>query len=70
MVWLKYHKKKWDIQKMQRKERQKDAPQFGRGLPPSNVSTRGNISGFLRQRNMDLIELPWQIIQVHMYIGL
>ena len=57
---------------MQRKERQKDAPQFGRGfsqLPPTNVSTRGNISGFLRQRNMDLIELPWQIIQVYYMVG-
>ena len=61
--WLKFHKEKWDIQKLQRKGRNRHLSRLDKQL--SQIpSSRGNMATFLRQRNVDLIELPWQIIQV------
>ena len=71
MKWLEYHKKKWELQRGQRKDM---LSQTNRGASsggdlllsgmPSTSSAPGSLSGLLRQRNRGLVELPWQLIQV------
>ena len=71
MEWLEYHKKKWELQRGQRKERGKMLSQASRGgdlmltgMPSTSSAAPGSLSGMLRQRNRGIVELPWQLIQV------
>ena len=48
----------------QRKEGRISLSQRNRALFTDLTPSRGNMSGFIRQRNRDLVELPWQLIQV------
>jgi DNA polymerase epsilon subunit 1 len=60
MIWLQYHKKKWQIQKTKRRERQDPKGTLSFLERPS----AGNMSSFLRQKNHALAKLPWQLIQL------
>lgn len=73
MVWLEYHKEKWKMQKRMREERKRLLTQqngVGGALSGDFLSLRGvggatgDLTGFLRQQNRALIDLPWEIIQV------
>ena len=70
MSWLEYHKKKWQLQRGQRKERKQLLAHANRNAGSeafdisSASSTSVGLSGFLRQRSRALVELPWQLIQV------
>ena len=48
----------------QRKEGRISLSQRNIALFTDLAPSRGSMSGFLRQRNRDLVELPWQLIQV------
>lgn len=68
LVWLRFHKKKWQLQARQRLARRKrqrlegaeGAPQPGavRNRPPVGLG------GFLRRTARSILDLPWQIVQV------
>ena len=67
MKWLKYHKEKWRLQKLERQEKKRR----GRNTPGDpfvggarSSSVRGQMGGFLQQRTRAVFQSPWQIIQV------
>lgn len=68
LVWLRFHKKKWQLQarqrlvrrKRQRLETTKCAPRHG---APREGPTTG-LGGFLRKTAQSILDLPWQIVQV------
>lgn len=72
VAWLTYHKRKWKLQKIRRQEKRQLLAQQERGggpmtFDPSQPRGGGmsrNLTGFLRQQNRALVELPWQLIQV------
>ena len=70
MVWLKYHKEKWKMQKKRRDERKRLlALEEGEGLVGDHSGGRGigmrsGLSGMLRQQTRALVELAWEIVQV------
>nr|XP_036870228.1 DNA polymerase epsilon catalytic subunit A isoform X5 [Manis javanica] len=68
LVWLRFHKKKWQLQarqrlvrrKRQRLETTKCAPRHG---APREGPTTG-LGGFLRKTAQSILDLPWQIVQI------
>ncbi|CAL8327108.1 unnamed protein product, partial [Arctogadus glacialis] len=69
LVWLRYHKKKWELQLRQRKERRKrrrlgdgDAQPVGGGVIRDGPTT--GLGGFLRRTARSILDMPWQIVQI------
>ncbi|XP_073410903.1 DNA polymerase epsilon catalytic subunit A [Dendrobates tinctorius] len=69
LLWLRYHKKKWEIQARQRKERQKKrrlddgdaAPGAGGVVRETQAAGLGS---FLRRTARSILDMPWQIVQI------
>uniref|UniRef100_A0A3P8WLR8 DNA polymerase epsilon catalytic subunit n=1 Tax=Cynoglossus semilaevis TaxID=244447 RepID=A0A3P8WLR8_CYNSE len=69
LVWLRYHKKKWELQLRQRKERRKkrklldgEAQSVGRGVIRGGPTT--GLGNFLRRTARSILDMPWQIVQI------
>ena len=68
-TWLAFHKKKWDIQARQRRMRKRlrrDGGEAAIGLIRSGPAT--GLAGFLHRRARNILEQPWQIVQVACFI--
>lgn len=68
-VWLRYHKKKWELQLKQRKERKKRRRLLdGEAQPVGGGVIRGGpitgLGSFLRRTARSILDMPWQIVQV------
>lgn len=68
-MWLRYHKKKWELQLKQRKERRKrrklldgEAQPVGGGVIRDGPTT--GLGSFLRRTARSILDMPWQIVQV------
>lgn len=69
LVWLRYHKKKWELQARQRRDRQKK-----RKLEDGDTATGGGgvirdgptsgLGNFLRRTARSILDMPWQIVQI------
>lgn len=71
LVWLRYHKKKWELQARQRRERTKKRRLAdGEVQPAGGGAIRGGpttgLGGFLRRTARSMLDLPWQIVQVRL----
>ncbi|RXM93467.1 DNA polymerase epsilon catalytic subunit A, partial [Acipenser ruthenus] len=69
LVWLRYHKKKWELQARQRRERTKKRRLAdGEVQPAGGGAIRGGpttgLGGFLRRTARSMLDLPWQIVQI------
>ncbi|XP_066509888.1 DNA polymerase epsilon catalytic subunit A-like [Hoplias malabaricus] len=69
LVWLRYHKKKWELQIRQRKERRKRRRLIdGEALPTGGGVIRDGpttgLGNFLRRTARSILDMPWQIIQI------
>lgn len=67
LVWLRFHKKKWQLQARQRlARRKKQRLEAEGGLQPGAVRDRPStgLGGFLRRTARSILDLPWQIVQV------
>lgn len=69
LVWLRYHKKKWELQIRQRKERRKRRRLIGGESQPTGggVIRDGPTTGlgsFLRRTARSILDMPWQVVQV------
>lgn len=67
-MWLRYHKKKWELQARQRQERRKrrrleDGSVAAGGGVVRDVLSKG-LSSYLRRTARSILDLPWQIVQV------
>ncbi|XP_075749504.1 DNA polymerase epsilon catalytic subunit 1 [Rhipicephalus microplus] len=76
--WLQFHKKKWAHQKRQRQDRTKRVNRGANSLssatdktaaaPTKGAAIRAGVTGtlgsFLRRAQRNLLDLPWQIIQL------
>ncbi|XP_028851833.1 DNA polymerase epsilon catalytic subunit A isoform X2 [Denticeps clupeoides] len=69
LVWLRYHKKKWELQLRQRKERGKrrrlvdgEAHPTGGGIIRDGPAT--GLGNFLRKTARSILDMPWQIVQI------
>lgn len=69
LVWLRYHKKKWELQLRQRKEHRKrrrlvdgEAQAAGGGVIRGGPTT--GLGNFLRKTARSILDMPWQIIQI------
>lgn len=69
LVWLRYHKKKWELQLRQRKERKKrrrlldgEVHPVGGGVIRDGPTT--GLGSFLRRTARSILDMPWQIVQV------
>ncbi|XP_048370765.1 DNA polymerase epsilon catalytic subunit A [Sphaerodactylus townsendi] len=68
LVWLRYHKKKWELQARQRLERRKrrrladGEAVLGGGLIRDGPS-RG-LNSYLRKTARSILDMPWQIAQI------
>lgn len=69
LVWIRYHKKKWELQLKQRKERRKrrklldgEAQPVGGGVIRGGPAT--GLGSFLRRTARSILDMPWQIVQV------
>ncbi|KAJ8379395.1 hypothetical protein SKAU_G00001730 [Synaphobranchus kaupii] len=69
LVWLRYHKKKWELQLRQRKERRKRRRLLDGQVQPAGggVIRGGSTTGlgsFLRRTARSILDMPWQIVQI------
>ncbi|XP_019718434.1 DNA polymerase epsilon catalytic subunit A [Hippocampus comes] len=69
LVWLRYHKKKWELQMRQRKERKKKRRLLdGEAQPVSGGVIRDGpttgIGSFLRKTARSILDMAWQIVQI------
>ncbi|CAO1425761.1 unnamed protein product [Diamesa tonsa] len=69
LVWVRFQKKKWKWQLDQRKKQLGSQHKKSRNeVPlmeaPTSRGSMASIGGFLRRTQRNLIELPWQIIQI------
>ncbi|KAL6465246.1 hypothetical protein MHYP_G00253790 [Metynnis hypsauchen] len=69
LVWLRYHKKKWELQIRQRKERRKKRRLIdGEAQPTGGGVIRGGpttgLGNFLRRTARSILDMPWQIVQI------
>ncbi|KAG9339579.1 hypothetical protein JZ751_023470 [Albula glossodonta] len=69
LVWLRYHKKKWELQLRQRKERRKRRRLLDGEVQPAGggVIRGGSTTGlgsFLRKTARSILDMPWQIVQI------
>lgn len=69
LVWLRYHKKKWELQIRQRKERRKrrrlidgESQPTGGGVIRDGPTT--GLGSFLRRTARSILDMPWQIVQI------
>ncbi|XP_064424312.1 DNA polymerase epsilon catalytic subunit A [Latimeria chalumnae] len=69
LVWLRYHKKKWELQARQRKERRKkrrledgEAVTGGGGIIRDTLTT--GLGSFLRRTARTILDMPWQLVQI------
>ncbi|KAJ8415285.1 hypothetical protein AAFF_G00422650 [Aldrovandia affinis] len=69
LVWLRYHKKKWELQLRQRKERSKrrrlldgEVQPAGGGVIRAGATT--GLGSFLRRTARSILDMPWQIVQI------
>ncbi|XP_078523382.1 DNA polymerase epsilon catalytic subunit A isoform X2 [Lissotriton helveticus] len=69
LVWLRYHKKKWELQARQRRDRQKkrklddgDAATGGGGVIRDGPTS--GLGNFLRRTARSILDMPWQIVQI------
>ncbi|XP_060894086.1 DNA polymerase epsilon catalytic subunit A [Labrus mixtus] len=69
LVWLRYHKKKWELQLRQRKERKKrrrlldgEVQHVGSGVIRDGPTT--GLGNFLRKTARSILDMPWQIVQI------
>lgn len=69
LVWLRYHKKKWELQIRQRKERRKRrrlmdglSQPTGGGVIRDGPTT--GLGSFLRRTARSILDMPWQVVQV------
>ncbi|MFT7808498.1 DNA polymerase epsilon catalytic subunit A isoform X1 [Arapaima gigas] len=70
LVWLRYHKKKWELQLRQRREHRKrrrladgGAVPAGGGVIRGGASTT-DLGTYLRRTARSVLDLPWQIVQI------
>uniref|UniRef100_A0A8C4Y6G4 DNA polymerase epsilon catalytic subunit n=1 Tax=Gopherus evgoodei TaxID=1825980 RepID=A0A8C4Y6G4_9SAUR len=68
LAWLRYHKKKWELQARQRQARRKkrrleDGEVVLGGGVIRDGSSKG-LSSYLRRTARSILDLPWQIVQV------
>ncbi|XP_029426854.1 DNA polymerase epsilon catalytic subunit A isoform X2 [Rhinatrema bivittatum] len=68
LVWLRYHKRKWELQAKQRRERRKKRRLLdGEAVPGGGVIRDGlpaGLGSFLRKTARSILEMPWQIVQI------
>uniref|UniRef100_A0A7N4NHU2 DNA polymerase epsilon catalytic subunit n=1 Tax=Sarcophilus harrisii TaxID=9305 RepID=A0A7N4NHU2_SARHA len=68
LVWLSFHKKKWELQARQRQERRKKRRVETKDrVLSSGVIRDGPTTGlghFLRRTARSILDLPWQIVQI------
>uniref|UniRef100_A0A8C4T9X8 DNA polymerase epsilon catalytic subunit n=1 Tax=Erpetoichthys calabaricus TaxID=27687 RepID=A0A8C4T9X8_ERPCA len=69
LVWLRFHKKKWELQARQRRERNKKRRLAdGEPLPAGGGAIRGGpstgLGSFLRRTARSILDMPWQIVQI------
>lgn len=68
LVWLRFHKKKWQLQARQRLARRKRRRLEGaEGAPQPGAIRDGpsaGLGGFLRRTARSILDLPWQIVQI------
>eukprot|EP00061_Rhincodon_typus_P016335 g44504.t1 len=68
LVWLRYQKRKWELQSKQRKARRKrrklDDGAAAPGRPIRAGPTPG-LGSFLRRTARTILDMPWQIVQVN-----
>ncbi|XP_019487455.1 PREDICTED: DNA polymerase epsilon catalytic subunit A [Hipposideros armiger] len=66
LVWLRFHKKKWQLQARQRLARRKRRCLEGaEGAPqPIRDGPSTGLGGFLRRTARSILDLPWQIVQI------
>lgn len=73
LVWLRFHKKKWQLQARQRLARRKRRRQdTAEGAPQPGAVREGpatGLGGFLRRTARSILDLPWQIVQVRRVPG-
>ncbi|XP_048641832.1 DNA polymerase epsilon catalytic subunit A isoform X2 [Marmota marmota marmota] len=69
LVWLRFHKKKWQLQARQRlARRKKQRLESAEDLPRHGAIRDGPATGlgsFLRRTARSILDLPWQIVQVN-----
>lgn len=68
-TWIRYQKRKWELQSQQRKMREGGSlNKRGRiaEAPGSSAAMRktGTIGGFIRKAQRTILDCPWQVIQV------
>lgn len=70
LIWLRYHKKKWELQLRQRREHRKRRRVVdGGSVPAGGGVIRGgrattDLGTFLRRTARSILDMPWQIVQV------
>uniref|UniRef100_A0A8C5NU58 DNA polymerase epsilon catalytic subunit n=1 Tax=Jaculus jaculus TaxID=51337 RepID=A0A8C5NU58_JACJA len=68
LVWLRFHKKKWQLQAQQRlARRKKQCLASTKGMPRHGAIREGPTTGlgsFLRRTARSILDLPWQIVQI------
>lgn len=67
LVWLRFHKKKWQLQAQQRLARRKKQRLESTDVPRLGAIREGPATGlgnFLRRTARSILDLPWQIVQV------
>ncbi|XP_052253908.1 DNA polymerase epsilon catalytic subunit A-like [Dreissena polymorpha] len=66
LEWLAYHKRKWQLQLKEKRDRRKRRRvdfDSGPGHVPLTTTSRG-IGGFLRRTARSIMDMPWQIVQL------
>ncbi|MEJ1281892.1 polymerase (DNA directed) epsilon [Cricetulus griseus] len=68
LVWLRFHKKKWQLQAQQRlARRKKQCLESTEDVPKLGAIREGPATGlgsFLRRTARSILDLPWQIVQI------
>ncbi|XP_037367272.1 DNA polymerase epsilon catalytic subunit A [Talpa occidentalis] len=66
LVWLRFHKKKWQLQARQRLARKKRRRlEVVEGTPrPVRSGPATGLGGFLQRTARSILDLPWQIVQI------
>uniref|UniRef100_A0A8D1TG87 DNA polymerase epsilon catalytic subunit n=1 Tax=Sus scrofa TaxID=9823 RepID=A0A8D1TG87_PIG len=68
LVWLRFHKKKWQLQARQRlAHRKRRRLEVAEGVPRPGAIREGpstGLGGFFRRTARSILDLPWQIVQI------
>ena len=68
---MQFQKKKWEFQAKQRAERKrlrKEADSMGMSTLAVGRGPSTGLSTFMRQQARSLVDTPWQIIQVRVFV--